>query len=98
MFPQQYQLIFIKTLLLNCIFCVEICQSIFDGGLAKHEERASEVHEFWECINDAKTENKNEGMDYINEFLEYKKQVSRKVVTSQYGEISEVTYSVWRYQ
>lgn len=54
---------------------VEICRGIFEVGLAKHEERATEVNEFWECINEAKTTNKIDGMEYINNFLEYKKQV-----------------------
>lgn len=55
---------------------LEICRGIFDVGLSKHEERAVEVNEFWECINEAKTGNKNEGMEYINNFLGYKKQVT----------------------
>ncbi len=52
-----------------------ICQQVFELGIAKHEERVQEVRMFWECINEAKQENKDLGMSHISQFMEYKKQV-----------------------
>ena len=53
----------------------QICQQIFEYGLQKHEDRAAEVAVFWECLNDAKAENKALAAAKINEFLAYKKKV-----------------------
>ncbi len=52
-----------------------ICQQVFELGIGKHEERVQEVRMFWECINEAKQENKDLGTSHISHFMEYKKQV-----------------------
>ena len=52
-----------------------ICQEIFTNGLEKHEERSKEVDTFFECIEDAKSENKEIASKHINEFLDYKRKV-----------------------
>ena len=52
-----------------------ICHQIFEYGLEKHEEHMNEVKMFWECIEDAKRENKETGMNKIRAFMTYKKQV-----------------------
>ena len=51
------------------------CQQIFEYGLQTHNEREKEVATFWECIEDAKEENKTIGMSKINDFMNYKKKV-----------------------
>ncbi|KAL4240950.1 Dynein regulatory complex subunit 3 [Mactra antiquata] len=48
---------------------------IFDYGLQEHEKRQEEVNQFWECVEEAKTENKDAGTFYIDEFLNMKKKV-----------------------
>ena len=56
-----------------------ICQQIFELGLAKHEERVAEKKMFWECVNDAKRENKEAGVTKIEEFMDYKKKVGVRI-------------------
>lgn len=56
-----------------------ICHQVFELGLAKHEERMTEVQMFWECIHEAEKENKELGMAHINTFMEYKTQVQYNV-------------------
>lgn len=48
---------------------------MFDYGLKEHEKRDSEVKQFWECVEDAKQENKNLGMYAITDFMVVKKRV-----------------------
>ena len=52
-----------------------VCQQMFDLGISKHEDRVKEVDMFWECMKDAKNENKDVGTERINEFMSYKKSV-----------------------
>ncbi len=52
-----------------------ICHQIFEHGLARHKERMLEVKMFWECVDEAKSENKDLAAAHINTFMEYKKQV-----------------------
>lgn len=52
-----------------------ICHQIFEYGLEKNAERQAEVKMFWECVEEAKQENKEMGMKKIKEFTEYKKEV-----------------------
>ena len=56
-----------------------ICQQIFDFGLQKHAERSEEVNSFWEGVNEAKQENKDNGTKKINAFIEYQRKVMSKV-------------------
>ena len=52
-----------------------ICLEIFNNGLEKHKERTEEVNTFFECVEEAKEENKLLAAAHINEFLEYKRKV-----------------------
>ena len=53
-----------------------ICQQLFDFGLSEYEKRKAEVDMFWECVNEAKQENKEMGMKAIEDFMAEKKSVS----------------------
>lgn len=54
---------------------MQICTQIFDFGIAEHEKREEEVKSFWECVEEAKQDNKRLGMVHIDEFTETKKRV-----------------------
>lgn len=54
---------------------VNICKQIFDYGLQENEKRQDEVNQFWECVEEAKTENKDAGMGHIENFMTMKKKV-----------------------
>ncbi|XP_067937680.1 dynein regulatory complex subunit 3-like [Watersipora subatra] len=73
----------------------EICRGIFDTGLSKHEERATEVNEFWNSINEAKTENKKEAMDFITQFLEHKKQLFVELQGDQDPQVIETKVAAY---
>ena len=49
-----------------------ICIQLFDYALGKHNERNCEVTTFYECINEAKEDNRKMGITNIDEFMEYK--------------------------
>ena len=53
-----------------------ICVQLFEYALDKHGERNVEVDMFFECINEAKTENRTIGIAKIDEFMEYKNEVT----------------------
>ncbi|PVD37412.1 hypothetical protein C0Q70_00002 [Pomacea canaliculata] len=52
-----------------------ICQQMFEYGLQEHQKREAEVEQFWECVEEAKTENKEMGMRAVQEFMADKKQM-----------------------
>ena len=52
-----------------------ICKQIFEFGLVEHEKRQKEVSMFWECLNEAKDDNKKDGMNHIDDFMDYKKKL-----------------------
>ncbi|XP_070188419.1 dynein regulatory complex subunit 3-like [Littorina saxatilis] len=52
-----------------------ICQQIFEYGLQEHTRREGEVNQFWESVEEAKTENKDMGMKAVDEFLLEKKRL-----------------------
>ncbi|XP_052781894.1 dynein regulatory complex subunit 3-like [Mya arenaria] len=54
---------------------VGICKQIFDYGLQENSKRQEEVSQFWECVMEAKTENKDAGIGHINNFMNMKKRV-----------------------
>lgn len=54
---------------------MQICTQIFDFGIAEHEKREEEVKSFWECVEEAKQDNKRLGMVHIDEFTDAKKRV-----------------------
>ncbi|XP_059139602.1 dynein regulatory complex subunit 3-like isoform X2 [Physella acuta] len=60
-------LVFFKEKLVN------VCKELFNFGLQEYEKRKAEVDMFWECVNEAKLENKQEGMKAIADFNSKKK-------------------------
>lgn len=60
-----------------------ICQQIFQYGLVEQQKREAEVAMFWECVEEAKAENKLLGMKAVEEFLAEKKKM--------FAELSQVT-------
>lgn len=52
-----------------------ICQQIFEYGLQEHKKRDAEVAMFWECVGEAKSDNKEMGMKAVNEFMLEKKRM-----------------------
>ncbi|XP_013395045.1 dynein regulatory complex subunit 3-like [Lingula anatina] len=58
---------------------VATCHQIFEYGLQEHERRMEEVNQFWDCIEEAKRENKEMGMKQINQFMEYKKRLFQEL-------------------
>lgn len=57
-----------------------VCRQLFDFGLHEYEKRKAEVDMFWECVNEAKQENKEMGMDAINAFMKDKKAIFADLV------------------
>ncbi|XP_062820661.1 dynein regulatory complex subunit 3 isoform X2 [Anolis carolinensis] len=49
---------------------VEVCEALFDYGLKQHEKREAEVALFYECLNEALSENQAEGTKIIRDFEE----------------------------
>lgn len=49
-----------------------ICVQLYEYALVKHEERIEEVNMFYECIKEAKEDNRTIGIAKIDEFMEYK--------------------------
>ncbi|KAK6171385.1 hypothetical protein SNE40_019585 [Patella caerulea] len=58
-----------------------VCQKIFEYGLSENEKRQAEVNQFWECVEEAKTENKEAGMKIIGTFFEERKRVLAELGT-----------------
>ena len=54
-----------------------MCVEIFKYGLKENDKRKEEVTSFWECVEEAKSENKVVGMKTIETFMEEKKKVRR---------------------
>ena len=57
-----------------------ICQQIFEYGLQEHAKRDEEINSFWECVEEAKTENKELGMVAIENFMNIKKKVGGRLL------------------
>nr|KAI8766515.1 dynein regulatory complex subunit 3 isoform X1 [Biomphalaria glabrata] len=53
----------------------EVCLELFNFGLSEFEKRKAEVDMFWECVNEAKLENKQECMKIIADFNKKKKKL-----------------------
>lgn len=62
---------------------MQVCQQLFDLGLQEYEKRKAEVDMFWECVNEAKEENKDLGMQAIEAFMAEKKRVSHCSAVSE---------------
>ncbi|XP_064595278.1 dynein regulatory complex subunit 3-like [Liolophura sinensis] len=56
-----------------------ICMQLFEFGLQESTRREDEVNQFWECVHEAKNENKQTAMDSIKDFMVYKKKVFQEV-------------------
>ncbi|XP_062581507.1 dynein regulatory complex subunit 3-like [Saccostrea cucullata] len=54
---------------------MQYCMQIFEFGIGEHEKREEEVKSFWECVEEAKQDNKRLGMKYNEEFTEMKKKM-----------------------
>ncbi|KAK3578006.1 hypothetical protein CHS0354_037388 [Potamilus streckersoni] len=65
---------------------VAICYQMFEFGLQENEKRQEEVAQFWECVEEAKLENKEMGMKTIADFMVYKKKAFQEL-----GQISDST-------
>ncbi|KAK7484639.1 hypothetical protein BaRGS_00024047, partial [Batillaria attramentaria] len=61
----------------------EIIVQIFQYGLGEHQKRDAEVAMFWECVEEAKSENKELGMKAVDEFMAEKKKM--------FADLSQVT-------
>ncbi|XP_005092481.1 dynein regulatory complex subunit 3 isoform X2 [Aplysia californica] len=80
-----------------------VCQQLFDFGLQEYEKRKAEVDMFWECVNEAKDENKEMGMKAIENFMAEKKQVfielqhmtDVKMVESKVQEYNNLVTGLW---
>ena len=53
-----------------------ICVQLFEYALGKHEERIAEVDTFYDSINEAKEDNRKMGIAKIDNFIEYKAEVT----------------------
>ncbi|NP_001161581.1 LRRC48-like protein [Saccoglossus kowalevskii] len=81
----------------------EICQQLFEFGLQEHAKRKKEVSEFFECIEDAKKENKDIAAEKIDSFLAYKKKLfseiqhmsDQKVLDSRIEEYHKEVNVIW---
>ncbi|KAK2169906.1 hypothetical protein LSH36_6g13046 [Paralvinella palmiformis] len=81
----------------------EICEQIFEYGLAKHDERMVEKDTFLECLNDAKNENKALAAEKIEDFLDYKKKLwadlnqisDQKMLEMSIAEYNQRTTALW---
>ena len=67
-----------------------ICQQIFEYGLEKHQENEADLAMFWECIAEAKADNKTLGQTKIDTFVDYKKRVGHII----YSVVSLLSYEI----
>ncbi|EDO38071.1 predicted protein [Nematostella vectensis] len=50
-----------------------VCLEIFEFGLKESKKRKEEVDSFFQCLNEAKTDNKSEGVKHIQKYIDFKK-------------------------
>ncbi|XP_052068480.1 dynein regulatory complex subunit 3-like [Mytilus californianus] len=82
---------------------VAVCYQIFEYGIKEHEKRQLEVNQFWECIEEAKNENKLLGMKAIDEFMVMKKKVlqeltqisDQRLLEQQVSDYNKVIAELW---
>jgi hypothetical protein len=55
---------------------MSICKGIFDFGLRERSKRKEEVDSFFSCLEEALTDNKEDGVSHIQEYIEFKKKVN----------------------
>ncbi|CAG5132951.1 unnamed protein product, partial [Candidula unifasciata] len=54
---------------------LEVCNRLFEFGLEEREKRKEEEQMFWDCVNEAKAENKQMAMDAIYEYSKEKQKL-----------------------
>ncbi|KAJ8318627.1 hypothetical protein KUTeg_003718 [Tegillarca granosa] len=82
---------------------VAICFQVFEYGLQEHAKRDEEVGQFWECVEEAKKENKEMGMKFINEFMVTKKRLlqemlqitDQKMLESKVNDYNQQVSELW---
>jgi len=81
----------------------QVCQQLFEFGLLEYDKRKAEVDMFWECVNEAKTENKELGMRAIEDFMAEKKSIfielqhmtDSKMVEAKVTEYNNMVTALW---
>ncbi|KAL8619178.1 hypothetical protein ACOMHN_049960 [Nucella lapillus] len=69
----------------------DICKKIFNFGLQEYQKRQDEVALFWECVEEAKQENRDEGQKALAEFQNEKRQIFKElVVTTEPGDVEQM--------
>ncbi|CAG5115260.1 unnamed protein product [Candidula unifasciata] len=66
-----------------------LCHELFDFGLQEYEKREAEVNMFWDCVNEAKQENKEQGMKAIEEFLRDKNKLLHELESTTDMKLAE---------
>ena len=61
-----------------------ICQEMFEFGLAEHQKRQDEVESFFTCISEAAQDNKNDGVGHIQKYLVFKRKVLLEICAQQF--------------
>ncbi|XP_064618992.1 dynein regulatory complex subunit 3-like [Lineus longissimus] len=89
---------------------VQVCLQIFEYGLEEHSKREEEVHQFTECVDEAKQDNKQMGMLGIAYFMEFKKKLFQELpqyteqklvetsITDYHNEVSELRDKLMGYE
>ncbi|KAL3314233.1 Dynein regulatory complex subunit 3 [Cichlidogyrus casuarinus] len=75
---------------------VDACQSLFEFGLSEFDRRAGEVKAFWDCVNEAKSQNSKKSRDLIEQFSEYKQNVFHQLV--EMIEVDEAEHLIKEYR
>lgn len=58
---------------------MDLCQQVFDYGIEEHQNIMDEVNTFWECVEEAKQENKNAAVEEISDFIIHKDKVTEEL-------------------
>lgn len=64
---------------------VAVCDDLAALGLKEHQRRCAESDDFFACIEEAKDQNKEQGVKLIDKFANYKKRVSSNQCTIYYA-------------
>ena len=63
---------------------MNICEKIFHYGLDELVKREEELNLFWSCVEEAKEENKEMGVEDLDKFAAYKIQARAATLPSRY--------------
>ncbi|XP_048576151.1 dynein regulatory complex subunit 3 [Nematostella vectensis] len=80
-----------------------VCLEIFEFGLKESKKRKEEVDSFFQCLNEAKTDNKSEGVKHIQKYIDFKKKAfldysnttDTAVLETMMKEIQEEITKLW---